>query len=627
MTSKIQALSEKTINKIAAGEVVERPSSVVKELIENSIDAHSKSITIEINEGGKKLIRITDDGDGIESNDLKIAFLRHTTSKIKNVEDMNSLATLGFRGEALASIVSVSQTEIISKTKDSLSGCQISIYGGDVIDNKEIGCPIGTTIIVKNIFYNIPVRKKFLKSDTVEASYISDMVYKLALGNPNISIKYIKNNKLIIKTPGDGNTINTIYSLFGKDFTNALLKCNNSSEDIKIHGYIAKNSYARGNRKHQYCFVNGRYIKSELISEIVEMEYKSLIPINQYPVYVLYLEIPFAEVDVNVHPTKIEVRFKEPEKIRNHLSTVVKQTLSQNNLIPDVSIDAYSNKDLKNKPMNYIDGKVKDKIFENEMNKKDDRILIIESKCEDIVNTEDIIEDQLNVFEKKNNVESYNIQKSNQVFSNNYDNNDIEENDNNIIKIPELKIIGSLFRTYILAEDIQEHVFYMIDQHASHERIMYEKYKKQFEQETILIQELLTYEIVELIHDEYQKTIINKDIFMKLGFLIEPFGSNSIIIRGIPMIFGKPDTKELFLEILDKLDSNIKSSYQFKLPKIAKMACVSAIKAGDKNSEIEIEKLLMDLRNCDNPYTCPHGRPTIIKMSQYEIEKKFKRIQ
>ena len=331
--SNIKLLDKNTINKIAAGEVIERPASVIKELVENSIDALASFITIEIKEGGKSYIRVTDNGTGIDKDDVELAFLRHSTSKINKIDDLQSLSTLGFRGEALASIAAVSQLELITRTKNSIEGVHVFVNGGKIVERSEIGCPIGTTIIIKNLFYNVPVRKKFLKSDTVESSYISDIVYKLALGNPGLRFKYIKDSKIIINTPGRNDIKSTIYSLFGKEFINSVFDIEYSGNDIKICGIISKPTFTRGNRNHQYTYVNGRYIKSEEISKIIEQQYKTKIPANRFPVYAIYINIKPEMIDVNVHPTKTEIRFQNIEKLKEALTFAINSAFYNNNLI------------------------------------------------------------------------------------------------------------------------------------------------------------------------------------------------------------------------------------------------------------------------------------------------------
>lgn len=627
MNNKIRLLDSKTINKIAAGEVIERPASVIKELIENSIDAMSSFITIEIEDGGKKYIRITDNGIGISADNIELAFLRHSTSKITNVEDLQSLATLGFRGEALASIASVSQLELITRTKETISGMHVFINGGEIIKKSEVGCPIGTTIVLKNLFFNVPVRQKFLKSDTIESSYISDIIYKLALGNPGLRFKYIKDNKVILNTPGKHDIKSTVYSLLGKEFVNSMFDIAYSGDDIKISGLINTPSFTRGNRNHQYTYVNGRYIKSEDITEIIEALYKTLIPINRFPVYVIYIDIKPELIDVNVHPTKTEIRFVNKEELKNALLEAISATFSNNNLIPEVTIPATRDKEreiaqTQESFLDYDSKKNENNHFSILETDLDNAIRKNKSTETQSENNElfkkDIGEANLNVNDIIR-VLDYSVNESNET---NYEKESTVKNN----PIPELNIIGTLFDTYIMAEDRVGKELYIIDQHAAHERIMYEKIKYQLESDEVYMQQLITPQIINVSHSELQLVKENINLFKNIGFDIEEFGFNSIVIRSVPLVFGVPDAKILFLDILDNLKHEIKSSYDIRLDKIMKLACTSAIKAGHNIKKMEIDILLDDLRNAKQPYTCPHGRPIIIKMSKYEVEKRFKRV-
>lgn len=617
--SRIKILDDTTINKIAAGEIIERPASVVKELVENSIDAGATSITIEIKGYGKDYIRVTDNGTGIENDDLEIAFMRHTTSKINKIEDLEKVISLGFRGEALASISSVSQVKVITKTDNNLIGNQIILHGGKIINKEEVGCPKGTTIIVTNLFYNTPVRAKFLKSESKETLRINDIIYKLALSNPNISFKYIKDNKVIFKTRGNGNEKDVIYNLFGRNFLNSLTKINYENDNFLIKGFISEPSFTRGNRSHQYFFVNNRYIKSNLLSKTIESAYGTLLPSNRFPVIILYLFIPPYEIDVNIHPTKTEVRFRNEKGICDIMYDVVKNFLKKKDIIPHINITNKSNN--CEMQMNFID-KLNtknnyDKSSSNFSVEKDNKI-----KYEKTVNNEI----------KKD----FNILNNDRVYENKQITNNplIKENKKNSaenkqeISIDNIQIIGTLFSTYILAEDKLNAMLYIIDQHAAHERIMFEKLKKQFKNQIIISQQMLVPEIINLTFNEYKKVELNLEIFNKLGFTIEPFGKYSIVLRSVPVVFNKPNAKELFLDILDNLenfDYKLESNYDLRLEKIMKLACTSSIKAGDKIDELEISNLIKELFRTENPYTCPHGRPTIIKLTQFELEKKFKR--
>ncbi|MTI67782.1 MAG: DNA mismatch repair endonuclease MutL [Firmicutes bacterium] len=625
MANNIRLLDDNTINKIAAGEVVERPASVVKELVENSIDAKSDSIIIEIKNGGKKYIRVSDNGIGIDKEDIDLAFLRHSTSKINKAEDLSKVLSLGFRGEALASISAVSQMELITKTVDNDIGNQVEVIEGKIRDLKNVGCPKGTTIIVKNIFFNTPVRKKFLKSDNTESSHISDIVYKLSLSYPNISFKYIRDNKVIIKTPGKDNLLSNIYSIFGKDFTDSLFKTNYSGDDIKIRGFVSKPSFTRGNRKHQYFFINGRYIEDKKISKAIEEAYSTLIPANRFPIAILYFNLPPNEVDVNIHPNKIEARFERESTLRKIIYKMVKDVLKNNNLIQEAKLNKKSkDKSEQKNIINILNTK------ENYKEKdKNNKIFNTSNKTEELNDKTEVTLNKIPTREKnkEDNTETFNKDITNEENKIKENNTNYEREESITKKLPNIKIIGKLFSTYLIGEDLDNEAFYMIDQHAAHERIMYEKLKKQYESENITIQRLLSPEVVNLTHGEFEIYKNNFKLFKNMGFEIEEFGVNSIILRGVPMLFGKPNTRVLFLDILDKLHENIKSNYEVRLKKIMKKACVNVIRAGDKMETIEINQLLEDLEKTEKPYTCPHGRPVIIKMTKYELEKKFKRIQ
>lgn len=624
MANKIKILDDNTINKIAAGEVVERPSSIVKELIENSIDAGSTSITIEIKDGGKSYIRVTDNGKGIDPEDIQLAFLRHSTSKISNSKDLSRILSLGFRGEALASISAVSMIELISKTENNSIGRSIEIHGGILKQEMDIGAPKGTTIIVKNIFFNTPVRRKFLKSDGAEAANIGDIINKLAMCNPNISFNYIKDGKSMIKTPGNGNVIGTIYSIYGKEYTKSLIEVGYTNDDFKIWGYISKPTFTRGNRSNELFFVNKRYISSLTLSNAVEEAYRSLITINRYPIVFLYIDIEPENIDVNVHPSKIEVRFDNETLLVDRIKDMIRKKLLGENLVPKVKltkekeegvqkdiidiIDSTDSNDIdkvhnENK-LDYIDNEVSvDKQRNNYLDKKE---LTTKEKNSEIIDS--------NIYEKNKEIYKYNE----------YYKDDIKANKETF---PDLSIIGRVFDTYIIGENRKDNTMYMIDQHAAHERIMYEKLKRQYEREEVVIQPLLTSENLNLNHHEYQLVSNNLDLFRKLGFDIEEFGHNTILLRGVPMVFGSPDNHALFIEILDNLSKGINNRYELRAEKIIKMSCTNAIKAGDYIGSIEIKQLIDDLQECENPFTCPHGRPITIKITRYEIEKMFKRIQ
>lgn len=607
----IQLLDNITIQKIAAGEVIERPASIIKELVENSLDANSKNIVVEINNGGKTYIRVTDDGDGIEEEDIPLAFQRHSTSKLRIIDDLYSVLTLGFRGEALASISAVAKVEVLTKTKNSQAGIHALIEEGEIKSMDLVGSPKGTTMIIKDLFYNLPVRKKFLKSDLAEGNSISNMFYKLALGNYESSFKLIRDNKVVLKTSGNGDIKENIYSILGKDITKGLIPVEFDYETLKIKGYISNNSLYRSNRSHQYLYINGRYIVNYGISSAIEHHYKSLIPLNRYPVFILYVDMDPGKIDINIHPTKQEVKFTNKDDVIGIISNVIK-----NSLMPKVNIPTFKVKEEKSKKEDLPN------LFQAP---KDKETSILVRDYSNIDLSHDIVEN-MQVSEESQTDLFLDIEE---IYKSYKDNSPNEGQENMEIPkkvFPEIVPIGILFNTYILGEDRLNEKLYFIDQHAGHERIMYERYRKEFEKEDINIQQLLAPEIIELTNAEYTYLSENLDYFEKMGFELEKFGPSSYAIRGVPFLFGKPNVKNLFLDLLDNLDKDIKNSFETRLDKLMKLACTSAIKAGDKISSIEIQALLKDLANCEYPYSCPHGRPTIMEMTKREIEKQFLRI-
>ncbi|OLS03966.1 DNA mismatch repair endonuclease MutL [Tissierella creatinophila] len=624
--SKIKILDESTIQQIAAGEVIERPSSIVKELIENSIDAGSDNIIIEIQDGGKSYIRVTDNGEGMNKEDIELAFKRHSTSKLQTVEDIYNVLSLGFRGEALASISSVSDVEVLSKTKNSDIGIQAFVKNGHVVESNSIGCPKGTTIIVRNIFYNLPVRQKFLKSSNIESNHISEIINKLALGNSKVSFKFIKDGNIILKTPQNNTLLNTIYSVLGKDYHKNLIPINYLVNDLKISGFISNNNLYRANRNHQYLYINGRYISNLNLSKIIEKQYKSLIPLNRLPVFILNIELSPNEVDINIHPTKQEVKFVNSEYIYNNITNIIREKLMPSVVVPEMK--PFNNKGEDKNPLpelfdslDYTD-KIEDKKDEKDIN------IIVKDLALDTYTLDNYTgkKEVFSVVDEKEKLSNYNKKYLN-ISSNKSLYKDevvVEQKIEDILL--DIKPIGRVFNTYILAESKNENKLFFIDQHAAHERIMYEKYRREYENEKIITQGLLYPEVLQLTNQELDMVNENKDLFEKLGFILDEFGDNSIALRGVPMIFGEPKIKDLFLDILDGLSKNIKNNYETKIEKIMKISCTNAIKSGDKIDNLEIMTLFEDLKKCNNPYTCPHGRPTLIELSKKDIEKQFLRI-
>ncbi|TCT14994.1 DNA mismatch repair protein MutL [Natranaerovirga pectinivora] len=644
--STIKLLDQHTINKIAAGEVVERPASVVKELVENSIDAKSSAITVEIKEGGIQFIRITDNGLGINKGDITTAFLRHSTSKIKSIEDLFTVSSLGFRGEALASIASVSQVEVISKTREEITGVRYVIQGGNEISKDEIGCPEGTTIIVRNLFFNTPARRKFLKSPGTEAGHISDLLNRLSLSHPHISFKYIYNNQVKLHTSGNNQIKDVIFNIYGKDIAKNIIPINYKTEEVEITGFIGKPQISRSNRNYESTYINGRYIKSTLIQKALEEGYKTYLPMHKYPFCVLHYKIESSRIDVNVHPTKMEIRFNNSEELFQLTKKVIIDGLRQIELIPEITLDKEKeNKTIYQKgiPEPFEKEKIKalNTTSEKVNNEKD--YILKDSKDQELDRKKETTLSKIKVEKnnKDNNQPSKGQTTQNTFVKENINNySEVKESESKnpveqlIINEPLLsksavsfyQIIGQLFNTYWIVEFKEK--FYLIDQHAAHERILYEKILSNIKKANTSSQPLLQPLIIDVDLKEQEVIKKYKRVFEELGFVIEDFGGDSYAIRAVPYILGENLKPEVFLEILDLLsDENYINKFDILLERVALMACKAAVKANNNMSFMETKKLIDDLLNLENPYTCPHGRPTIISMTKYELERKFKRIQ
>ncbi|NLK94135.1 MAG: DNA mismatch repair endonuclease MutL [Clostridiales bacterium] len=607
---RINLLDEKTSNKIAAGEVVEGPSSVVKELIENSIDAHAKNISIEIIDGGTSLIKIIDDGDGIFPEDIEKAFLPHATSKIKHSEDIYAIHTLGFRGEALPSIAAVSKVNIKSKIETDDYGRELIIEAGKKISNLECGVNKGTTIEVRDLFYNVPARKKFLKSISREGAIITDIVNRIALANSDISFKLYNGNKKVLQTYGNGKLSDTIRTIYGRNISESLIYFENADDTMTIFGYIGKEEIARGSRNNQSIFVNGRYIKHKTIVAAVENAFKSFSTVNKFPFFVLFIEIYPELVDVNIHPTKAEIKFVDERGMFSKIFHIVHEAFKKE------VFDTFE--------VNNMETQIENKDIYVENVKLDLPSVIKEEKVHVNIPVDlkpvstNITESNTYATEEKEpiNEEIYKVSETN-----------IKPNtlENKIAKFPPIRIIGQFNKTYIIGEFEEE--LYLIDQHAAHEKILFEKYLKEIEEGTIVIQPLLIPSIVDLSPEDYCYYEENKDVFKNAGFTLEDFGDNSLALKEIPYFLGKLDSKSLFLSIIDNLKSlGSGKTTEVKYNKIATMACKSAVKANDSLSEMEMAKLIEDLRYINDPFHCPHGRPTIIKFTSYDLDKKFRRI-
>lgn len=640
---EIKVLDQYTIDNIAAGEVVERPSSVVKELVENAVDAKATAITVEIKEGGIKFIRVTDNGTGIEKDQIQTAFLRHATSKIRSVDDLLNVSSLGFRGEALSSIAAVGQVELISKTADSLSGTRYEIQGGTEISFEDIGCPEGTTFIVRNLFYNVPARRKFLKTSMTEASYIESMMRQLAMSHPEISFKLVHNNQNKLSTPGNGKLKDVIYHIFGRDIAKNLLQCEQEKDQIVLSGYIGKPLISRGNRGYEIYFVNGRYIKSPIISRAIEDAYKTYNMKHKYPFTALMIRVPSETLDVNVHPTKMEVRFSDGEKLYRVIYEAVRSALQQKNLIPEImltnqrkSISALTpKKESVPEPFELVRRQqvIRKADIGEESKKEIDRLIPskpFDSVKKDVKQMDKLDSDHKNIkqdLKDEIRIQTKNHLKETPVYRTK-DEQQISFLDEPEAKEkwkPKFRIIGQLFATYWLME--LEDKCYIMDQHAAHEKVNYEKLIKSLEKKEIYSQQLAPPLILSLSMKETEILKQYKESFERLGFVIEEFGGREYCIRAVPANLYGLGEQDVFIELLDSvIEENIMADTDVITDKIASMSCKAAVKGNQNISRIEVEHLLEELMKCENPYTCPHGRPTMISMTKTEIEKKFKRI-
>jgi len=629
--AKIELLSEETIDKIAAGEVIERPSSVVKELVENAIDAGAKAITVEIKEGGISFIRVTDDGEGIEKDQVKNAFYRHATSKLKDASELMAIGTLGFRGEALSSIAAVAQVELITKTEDSLTGVRYVIEGAVEKEFQEVGVPKGTTILVKNLFFNTPVRRKFLKSPTTEGSYINELCERMALSKPDIAFQFIQNGQVKFHTSGNGNLEELVYRIFGKEIAKEIIPVSQNGKGISIYGVLGKPTIARANRNYENYFVNGRYIKSNLIAKAVEEGYSGHMMQHKFPFFILNIDVSPELVDVNVHPTKMDVRFSNGEYFYDYIASCVSAMLRMQELIPEVSLQDKIEKTI---------AKVIEKAPEPFEKARLENLYVQEEKTEYRVNTETkeqtqdesvnpavfgIIKDSIQTLNPSvvpNNV----IKAENVVYA-------AKPEQISLFETPflskeaenEYEIIGQLFDTYWLIAYNEK--LLIMDQHAAHEKVKYERLIKRFKEKTIEAQSLNPPVIVSISSKEQSIISDYTEYFAGLGFTIEDFGGNEIAISSVPLDLYSQNEKDMFLSLLDELCNEVpKGKQELVYEKMASMACKAAVKGNMRMSKEEVKTLLAEMMELDNPYNCPHGRPTIISMTKYELEKKFKRI-
>lgn len=617
---EIHVLDEGTIDKIAAGEVVERPASVVKELVENAMDSGADAVTVEIRDGGTSLIRVTDNGKGIPKEQVSKAFFRHATSKITSAEDLQSLSSLGFRGEALSSICAVSQVEMITKTEGELTGLRYVIEGSREKEKEEIGAPCGTTILVRNLFYNVPARKKFLKASQTEGGYITDLMEHLAMSHPEVSFKYVVNGQIKFHTSGNGNLKEIIYRIYGREIANELILLETEEDGKKISGYIGTPIIGRANRNFEHYFINGRYIKSSVIAKAAEEAYKGHLMQHKYPFFVLHMALDAGSMDVNVHPSKMEVRFHETAAISDFVYRSIHDTLCKKEMLKQITFEEKPvSKKEDHIPKEYIpepfetkarmliaEEPVYDRTFDaavpdvieipNEEDIQDAADMPDIQKMPDMPKAKEPV--QMNLFEEK-------------IISQDFRD--------------EYKILGQVFDTYWIVRFRDKLLF--IDQHAAHEKVKYERLCEQIQKNKVMTQQINPPVILTLSGKEETVYRSHEAYFQKIGFEIEHFGGNEYAVRGIPSdLFGR-NAKELFEEILDELcEGALRGEPEVIAQKLASMSCKAAVKGNHAMSFSEAQALIDELLALENPYHCPHGRPTIITMSKYELEKKFSRI-
>lgn len=597
----IEILDKNTIDKIAAGEVVERPASIVKELVENSIDSGASAINIEIKDGGISFIRITDNGSGIEADQIKKAFLRHSTSKLRSVEDLSTIESLGFRGEALSSISAISKVELITKVSGSLTGVRYIIEGGEEKLYQEVGAPDGTTIIIRDVFYNTPARKKYLKSPGTESSYIASLVERLALSHPGISFNYIQNNATRLHTAGNGSVKDIAYSIFGKEVTGNMIPINVDNGYMRLMGYVCKPIVSRGNRNYENYFVNGRFVKNNIITRGIEDAYKSYMMQHRYPFTLLMLDINGTEVDVNVHPAKQEVRFDNGELIYSTVYKSIYEAISQMDLIPEISFAREKDEEIKPamRPPRPAEP------FEQRR---------IEAEVPAFNPEDKVLKEEVPVskplFTPKSDVKPEQLKLDMPEY--------VEKTR------PEISIIGQVFDTYWVIE--YDEKMYIIDQHAAHEKVKYERIIKNLKNRTFESQLLSPPIVITLTPAEEETLKTYKDTFASFGFEISPFGGNEHIISAVPMDVYSLDLKDVFTEILDNLSEGNTATPDIINDRIATMSCKAAVKGNNTLSVAEARALISEMFTLEDPFNCPHGRPTVISISKYEMEKHFKRI-
>lgn len=632
---KINILDKTIYNRIAAGEVVEKPASVVKELVENSIDGGSTQISIDIKNGGISRIRVSDNGCGIEKDDLIPAFMPHATSKIKNINDLDKIGTLGFRGEALASIASVSVVSLTSKVKNCDEGYMIKVEGGEVGNICPVGTINGTTIIVENLFYNVPARAKFLRKPRQEESEITNYVSRLILANPNIAIKYISDNRVVFQSSGNG-LYEAMYSIYGKSIVDNIVEYNYTEGDFVFSGYLGLPTFSKPNRTYQTLIINGRYVINQSISMAVFKAYENYIMKSTFPFYVINLKLPLDKVDVNVHPNKLDVKFEDNNKIFGMIYSSVSEVLSKLTLIKniaDIPDEIEENLPTKLYNVNSEEGQSYnsetqdcDDVSEITLNEKDEKIEENTSLFEDNFRS-------IKSFLSKNKDSDFSVEDNDFAYQlaekMTQQQMDIlpkaSAQTELKLDITDFKILGTLFNTYILIE--KDDCLYLIDQHAGHERVLYDKFKAQLQESNIAIQPLLVPYVLSVNSQEYDYLHSNLDILLKMGWELEEFGHNSYKVNTVPVLLKSISFNTFFNEVLANLNNRLTLNNSSVLEDyIAKSACKAAVKANDILSEMEIKILLTKLSSQNQVLLCPHGRPIILKITQKDIEKWFKRI-
>ncbi len=683
--SKIHVLNQDTINKIAAGEVIERPMAVVKELTENAIDAGAGAITVEVKDGGKALIRMTDNGVGMNEEDVRLAFTPHATSKIDDAEDLLRVSTLGFRGEALASISSVSQLEMVTKTRNELMGCRYEADGGKERTLEAVGCPDGTTILVRNLFFNTPARLKFLKSSPTEAGYINTLIERLALSHPDISFRFINQNQTKLHTSGNGNLKDVIYHIYGKDITSNLLEVDASEVSCQVKGFIGKPIISRGNRNYMNYFINGRYIKSSTIHKAIEDAYQPYTMQHRYPFTVLHFTVAPELVDINVHPQKMEIRFSDAQGIYQSVYHAISEALKHREFIPEVSLASPASQPVPKKGQATAKPVREPEMFEK---KRMQSVQILEEikKQDEILKQQGIMResavygkqdraDASKIMDDVSDMESTkaagnavpNIRQTEEagstapnigqteeagsttpnigqveivenIVQNTEHTKEVKYNVHNPVQESffdkgilseqaqkEVKIIGQVFDTYWILQ--YDNAMYMVDQHAAHEKVLYERFMKQFSEKKPMVQLLQPPVVLTLTMQEEQAVKEHMSVFEELGYQIEPFGGREYVVNGVPAHLPQIGNEELLKEVIDAMvDEHSRPTPDILKDKIASMSCKAAVKGNNRLPREQMEELLRELMTLENPYHCPHGRPTMIKMTKTELDKKFKRI-